>query len=96
MFGAGRVYNCGRTVVDSCGASFRLYQSIKHFLLCLYGVVVVGLDGDRVGVPSELRDCQWIEMTSKTLNCCFSARRVGKVPLTLDFCLLDHLFHDVE
>ena len=73
VLGARRVYNCGRTVVDSCRASSRFYQSIKHFILRLDGVMTVGLDGVRVGVPSDFRDCQWIEMTSKTLNSCFSA-----------------------
>ena len=72
LFYARRVYSCGRTAVDSCRASSRFFQSIKHILLCLYGVMTVGLDGGRVGVPSELRDCQWIEMTSNTLNGCFS------------------------
>ena len=95
MFGARRVYSCGRTVVNSCRTSSRFYQSIKHFLLGLYGVLTVGVDGGRFGVPSELRDCMGIEMTSKTLNSCFSTRRVGKVPLLLDFCLLDHSFDDV-
>ena len=95
MLGARRVYSWGRTVVNRCRASSRFYQSIKHFLLGLYGVLIVGLDGGRVGVPSELRDCKWIEMTSKTLNSCFSTRRVGKVPLVVDFCLLDHSFDDV-
>ena len=98
MFGARRVYSCGRIVVNSCtppAASSRFYQSIKHFLLGLCRVLTVGVDGGRVGVPSELRDCMWIEMTSKTLNSCFSTQRVGKVPLLLDFCLLDHSFDDV-
>ena len=70
-------------------------QSVKHFCLCLYWIVAVGLDGTAISVASELRNCQRIKMTPKTLYGRFAPRRIGKVTYVFYLCFLCHLFHYV-
>ena len=57
--------------------------------------MAVGLDGTGIGVASELRNCQRIKMTTKTLYGRFPTRRIGKVIFVLNLCFLCHSFHYV-
>ena len=95
---SGSIYDSGRIVVGcSWRRSFWCCQSVKHFefFLCLYWIVAVRLDGTGIGTASELRNCQRIKMTTKTLYGRFPTRRVGKVTFVFDLYFLCHSFHYV-
>ena len=93
---SGSIYGSGRIVVDcSWRRSCWCCQSVKHFFLCLYWIVAVGLDGTGIGVASELRNCQRIKMTTKTLYGRFPTRHIGKVTFVFNLCFLCHSFHYV-
>ena len=53
--------------------------------------MAVGLDGTGIGVASELRNCQRIKMTTKTLYGRFPTRRIRKVTFVFDPCFLSSL-----
>lgn len=93
---SGSVYGSGRIVVDcSWRRSCWCCQSVKHLFLCLYRIVAVRLFWTGIGVASELRNCQRIKMTTKTLYGRFPTRRISKVTFVFDFCCVCHSFHYV-